>query len=189
MRHGEACSAIDASLSADENRLLTKEGAREVQTASRAIIDYLNCHSESISDRQSGGPRAINLSTYLAASHLMRARQTLALVAGELDHSEALYGYRLLPDDLDLHPLASPQQLLKQLDPILLKLHNADDLKNTLIVLCTHRPFIDRLTEYLSTDDSSIDFSATASWVVMYGDWPVKGGMTIESSYPRSYIR
>lgn len=186
MRHGEACPAVDATLTADEGRALTENGILEVEAATKTVIEYLMCQSELKSGRQSDIPVTTNLSIHIAASHLVRARQTLALVAAELDQTEALEGYHLLPDNLHLYPSASPHQLLQQLDPALVKLHNADDLKNTLIILCTHRPFIDRLTEFLSSDTSLVDFSATASWVVMHGDWPVKGGMTIEKSHSQS---
>ena len=177
MRHGEATPAIDASLQADENRPLSANGVKEVGQASDSLLRYFN-------SMLAGDAGNACVNCFLASSHLVRARQTAALLAEKFESSHQYQNYRLLPQGLDLFPAASPSRLLEQLDPLLNKMHEANHLDDSVVILCSHRPLVDRLVQLLLADENSLtDFTAPSSWVALQGDWPVRAGMERRTYY------
>ena len=170
VRHGEAhLLSQDGS---DDSRSLTLKGQRQVLgLADRLLTELLHQAVEPVS-------------FCVANSRLLRSKQTAEILIKSMQRQQQVGSFSQL-NDAPLAPSSNLTTCAAWLDEIFTG--SVKQLKpghESILILVSHLPFIEYLLRYLVFDDQRAltnFFQETGSCVVLAGDWPAAGQMTISS--------
>ena len=170
MRHGEA--HLLSQDGRDDSRSLTLKGQRQVLgIADRLLTELLHQAVEPVS-------------FCVANSRLLRSKQTAEILIKSIQHQQNIGSFSQLTD-APLAPNSDLTTCVAWLDKIYLESAKQFKLgQEPILILVSHLPFIEYFLRYLVFDDqraSTNFFQETGSCVVLTGEWPAAGEMTISS--------